>query len=348
MVWYGADYSARELSPGEITGFKDYPLTFLMRYIGYPGNPKCISHYPGAFNSHEATGRTVLLVHEHDINDPAGGFSAGVSHAQTALADARSIGYPENRPIWFCADRNPSGVSDATAGAYLDGAASVLGHDRVGAYGFRDFVRAAINGNHARWIWLCGASPVDDAEVANLRINIYQFNNGRIYPGGLECDLNWSYQDPKTITSGGAPDMDATQDAMLKAIYNQLTGSFVNGEYPGWATLDGSNRKMTIVDMMRETHGEAHKFLPSRVPGSTAKDTVLGYAANADALGNKAVALLAGLQAAVDKLSVAVAAGTSITPQELQNAVATAIQQNIVHVNVDVKNALPTTPGTTP
>jgi hypothetical protein len=204
-VIYGADYSAREFSPQELSNFTQYSLKFLMRYIGYPSNPKCISHYPGAFAAHEAAGRTVLLTVENQTYDPRGGFLAGVAMANLALKDARSIGYPENRPIFFCSDAwlSSNGISVATAMAYLDGAASVLGVNRVGAYGFRDFVVPARQGNHARYIWLCGSAPTD-AEVAANICDIYQSNQGFISVGSplVECDLNWAYVNPAHMVAG--------------------------------------------------------------------------------------------------------------------------------------------------
>jgi uncharacterized membrane protein YeaQ/YmgE (transglycosylase-associated protein family) len=76
--------------------------------------------------------------------------------------------------------------------SYLDGAASVLGQHRIGAYGFRDFIQAAKAGGHAEWLWLCG-SPPDDGELAQGWPHLYQWNGAHIYPGGLEADLNWAY-----------------------------------------------------------------------------------------------------------------------------------------------------------
>ena len=76
--------------------------------------------------------------------------------------------------------------------SYLDGAASVLGKHRIGAYGFRDFIQAAKAGGHAEWLWLCGSAP-DDGELAQGWPHLYQWNGGHIYPGGLEADLNWAY-----------------------------------------------------------------------------------------------------------------------------------------------------------
>jgi Domain of unknown function (DUF1906)/Putative peptidoglycan binding domain len=193
-VTYGTDYSAHELSPAELSAFTAYDLRFLIRYIGWPDNPKCISHYPGAYQAHVSAGRLVLLAAEFDTSDPAGGFAGGVAMAHRALNDATSIGYPDNLPIFFCADGwlASNNISVATAMAYLDGAASVMGKARTGAYGFRDFIQAAQAGGHATWLWLCGTAPTD-AEVAQGWPHFYQWNNGTIDPGGMQADLDWAY-----------------------------------------------------------------------------------------------------------------------------------------------------------
>jgi hypothetical protein len=193
-VTYGADYSAGELSPAELDRFTTYDLRFLLRYIGWPDNPKCISHYPGAYQKLAGGGRAVLLVAEQGTTDPGGGHDAGVAMAQRALDDAASVGYPDTLPIFFCAGGwlSLSGIPVDTAMSYLDGAASVLGQHRIGAYGFRDFIQAAKAGGHAEWLWLCG-SPPDDGELAQGWPHLYQWNGAHIYPGGLEADLNWAY-----------------------------------------------------------------------------------------------------------------------------------------------------------
>ena len=193
-VVYGADYSARELSPSELDRFTKYDIRFLIRYIGWPDNPKCISHYPGAYQAHVNAGRMVLLVAEQSASDPAGGYAGGVAMAQQALRDARAVGYPDSLPIFFCADGwlAANNISVGTAMAYLDGAASVVGRPRTGAYGFRDFIEPARAGGHARWLWLCGTAPTD-VEVAEGWPHFYQWNNGTISPGGVEADLDWAY-----------------------------------------------------------------------------------------------------------------------------------------------------------
>jgi hypothetical protein len=205
---YGADYSARELSPAELDRFTQYDIRFLIRYIGWPDNPKCISHYPGAYHALVNSGRMVLLVAELDGADPAGGYNGGVSMARRAQADARSIGYPDSLPIFFCADGwlADKGIPVATAMSYLDGAASVVGRKRTGAYGFRDFVEAARAGGRAEWLWLwlCGSSPTED-EVAQGWPHFYQSNEGTIYPGGMASDLDWAYPGVLEALRAGSP-----------------------------------------------------------------------------------------------------------------------------------------------
>jgi glycoside hydrolase-like protein/putative peptidoglycan binding protein len=204
-VTYGADYSARELSPAELDGFRQYDIRFLMRYIGWPDNPKCISHYPGAYKRLAASGRTVLLMAELDTNDPAGGAAGGAAMARRALHDAKSIGYPDSLPIFFCADEWLAGnVAVATAMSYLDGAASVVGRKRTGAYGFRDFITAAQAGGHAEWLWLCGSAPVA-GELAQGWPHIYQWNGGSIQIAGLQADLDWAYPGVLDALHNGTP-----------------------------------------------------------------------------------------------------------------------------------------------
>lgn len=253
-VVYGADYSQREFSPQELDAFKHvYDLRFLMRYIGYPSNPKCISHYPGAFAAHETAGRTVLLAIENQVYDPRGGYIAGQAMANLALKDARAIGYPESRPIFFCSDAwlVNNGISVDTAMRYLDGAASVLGADRVGAYGFRDFVLPARQGNHARYIWLCGASPTD-AEAAAGICDIYQSNQGFINPGSppMESDLNWAYSNPAHMVAGNVHSNSQKEDDMAgfwfigKQSSGEVALLYPNGDFVG---VDGSNWSAVIA-----------------------------------------------------------------------------------------------------
>jgi len=208
---YGIDYSGGEFSPGQLDAYSaesGRDLRVLFRYIGYPDNGHYISHYPGAYQRHVDAGRVVLLIYEWDVDDVVGGWQSGREHALRAVNDANGIGYPDTLPIFMSADKhlNELGVSTSTAMAYLDGAASVLGRQRTGAYGFSDFIYAAQDGGHAPWLWLCGAK-----DTVRDGIQFYQCNNygkfqlrpdmGSSEP--IDVDLDEIYIDPDAISQGG-------------------------------------------------------------------------------------------------------------------------------------------------
>lgn len=202
---YGLDYSARELSPQEIDDYNranpNARISFLIRYIGYRTNKKCISHYPGALRAHEQSGRRVLLVHQVAYNDFLGGEQAGIAHARLSVADAEREGWQHDTPMFAAYDRflagNPAkGITPMSLNQvrdYVGGFRSVLG-DLAGLYGFFDVMGPCVAENWVPWRWQCGA------ESALVRdVQFYQWNNGRAYVNGLECDLNKAFIDLTSI-----------------------------------------------------------------------------------------------------------------------------------------------------
>ncbi|MFI9386623.1 glycoside hydrolase domain-containing protein [Kutzneria sp. NPDC052558] len=201
---YGADYTGGEFTPAELDAYHaagGYDIRVLLRRVGYPGDPRCVSHYPGAYRSLTDSGRLVLLVHGIDANDPAGGRDAGVQHATAALDDARRLGYPEELPIFMAAGDwlARQGISVPTAMAYLEGAAAVLGIERTGAHGFADVVHAAQDQAVATWFWLRGAE-------SGVREGIQLYRAGDlspVRPTTFDIDLDQVYFDPHGIAGGG-------------------------------------------------------------------------------------------------------------------------------------------------
>lgn len=261
-ISYGLDYSAGELTPAQLSAISTYDISFLIRYCGWPANRKCISHYPGAYARHVAAGRTVLLVAEGGTTDPAGGFAAGVAMARRALDDATSMHYPEALPIFFCADGwlADKKISVATAMSYLDGAASIVGRARVGAYGFRDFVRAARDQNKAPTRWLCGAAPSDDEVNAGL-CHYYQWNGGSIMVGGFACDVNWSYVpipiSKESIVTPSDAAVAELLDLARTLVFQLVTGDAAPGAAMGWESWPGgTDERLTVVDYLRRANTE--------------------------------------------------------------------------------------------
>jgi len=190
VIATGLDYSARRL-PG--ASIRAAGHRFVIRYLWFPGQR--LSYIDALeYADLVAAGVDVHLVYEQTTSDPAGGWAAGVRMGRQAVQSAREVGAPAGTTIFFCADGwlNANGIPVTTAMAFLDGARSVIGEYTLGAYGFADFVFAAAGGGHADRFWLCGAE-IPEAQRPDW-LHLYQWNNGRAYVDGVECDLNKQYQ----------------------------------------------------------------------------------------------------------------------------------------------------------
>jgi hypothetical protein len=174
------DYSAGKISGAAIKGAG---YAGAIRYITDRNSLGTKHTSPSEYRDHVVNGLRDWLVYEVGTNDPLGGFSGGVNAAKRALDGANYIGYPSDRHIFFCFDRHAT-VSELPAWqSYLDGAASVLGVGRTGAYGFSEAIDAARG--HASAFWQCGSRS-----VVRSFTNFYQRNDGTTVVGGITCDIN--------------------------------------------------------------------------------------------------------------------------------------------------------------
>jgi hypothetical protein len=131
-----------------------------------------------------------VVVWETSANRALGGRSAGASDAQRAAAQAKAAGMPDGRPIYFAVDFDATQTQQILIDAYLDGAASVIGRDRVGIYGGYYPVKRALDAGKAKWAWQTIAwsgGQWDPRAVirqgAQMSIN------------GVSCDLNTATAD---------------------------------------------------------------------------------------------------------------------------------------------------------
>lgn len=184
MAEYWLDYSASKLS-GEtirnaVVGPNRERATGVVRYIDSPANLGRKHTNADEYRSHIAAGLKVALVMQTTTTASDGGYPAGQDHARRALAGANFLGY--GGPIFFTNDRTTV-PNAATWRAYLDGAASILGRARVGAYGFRDAMDLAVG--HASYFWQAGRR----SDVA-AHTHLWQDNNTQVTVGGVLCDRN--------------------------------------------------------------------------------------------------------------------------------------------------------------
>lgn len=143
----GIDYSA---GPPSIAALKAAGVKFVCRYL---------SHSPSKnLTAAEAVRLTdagiwIVVVWETTAKRALAGRTAGATDALEARSQALTCGMPPGRPIYFAVDWDASSGQQGAINAYLDGAASVLGLDRVGIYGGYGPVNRAMDGGHAAWGW---------------------------------------------------------------------------------------------------------------------------------------------------------------------------------------------------
>jgi hypothetical protein len=190
MVYY-LDYAAGTLG-GQTIKSAGYGGT--IRYVTSPalmqppnpGNPKHITR--SEYESHLAAGLDVWLVYQGTTTDADGGYEIGRRNALRAVEGC--LNQQSNRqgpvgyigPIFFTNDRTTL-PSIRRWQEYLDGAASVIGFDRVGAYGFGNAMDAAVG--HANYFWQAGRRR----DVRNF-VHFWQDNNTQVTIGGKLCDRN--------------------------------------------------------------------------------------------------------------------------------------------------------------
>lgn len=260
-IAYGADWSARPIDGEILKAFrytdksgKVHPLSLVLRYANFWGQR--LSYLTRAeYESHLRAGIRSLLIYQRYERDPDGGEVRGREFGRAAVTYAREIGYQVGEPIFATADRPAGEFNLSTAEAFFRGfamevrAAGFL----AGGYGFWDVIYRLQNENVVDVLWLCG-----DERGWRPGIHLYQWNNDRIYPGGVESDL------VKQFEQFGGEDVPMTpdeRDALAKEVRAQVVdgvkyevfgpahdapGAFVFGG------VDGATRN--VIDMLRQSN----------------------------------------------------------------------------------------------
>lgn len=260
-IAYGADWSARPISGDILAAFRytdrsgnAHPLSLVLRYANFPGQR--LSYITrDEYESHLKAGIRSLLIYQRYERDPDGGEPRGREFGRAAVAYAREIGYRPGEPIFATADR-PAGefnldvVEKFFAGFAVEvRAAGFL----AGGYGFWDVIYRLQNENVVDVLWLCG-----DERNWREGIHLYQWNNGRIYPGGVESDLVKQFE---KFGEDDVPMSKEEREALAKEIRAQVVDGMkyeVLGpahDTPGAFIFDGADgAKRGIVDMLRQSN----------------------------------------------------------------------------------------------
>lgn len=214
---YVLDYSSGWPLPAAVLADR---YVGIVRYIGTPGRGKNL----GQAEAHAmaAAGIPIGLVYEDGARWMLNGAPAGARAARAALVDATSCGVGV-RCVYFACDVDVTSAEQmAAVERCLDGAAGVLGLERVGVYGEADVIDACLSGKHATWGWQTRAwSGGRMSELAHLLQQI-----GYVYPGGVQADrstvlkADWGQWPNPTQSQGD--DMPNTPQELQDAAYAAL------------------------------------------------------------------------------------------------------------------------------
>jgi hypothetical protein len=181
----GIDYS---FGRPNLDTVKQLGYSFVARYLAVDGGNKLITRTEAdQIRSH---GLGLILVYEQYAGRAKEGRAAGMADGQTALTQARSVGLPDTRPVYFAADYEATGTDQAAIDEYLRGAADSIGASRVGVYGSYAVVERCFTHGSARFFWQTYAWS---AGQVSAHAHILQYRNGQTV-GGASVDLNESKQ----------------------------------------------------------------------------------------------------------------------------------------------------------
>jgi hypothetical protein len=155
---------------------------FACRYLSTDAS-KCLSRAEA--DDLATHGVSSVVVWETTAKRALSGKAAGAADARTAAAQATACGMPPTRPIYFAVDFDATPGDQIAIDAYLDGAAAVLGRDRVGIYGGFYPVKRALDAGKAKWAWQTIAWSGGQWDT---RAVIRQGKQASI--NGVSCDLN--------------------------------------------------------------------------------------------------------------------------------------------------------------
>lgn len=215
-VW--ADFSSGR--PGS-AALRAAGITGVIRYVGVGSASKRIT--AAEYADYAANGIEVRLVVELGVHDAESGYTAGVTNANLALSDARSLGIPDTVGIAAAADEHLAANKITTALAYVQGFRDVLGGARTGAYGFAEFIDAVHTADLAGWWWKSGNAPTLSE---SSWVTFWQRNNGTTTEtiNKVVVDLN-----DQTNSLTEPDDMTPDEHAWLEDVMRRVQQWTLNG-----------------------------------------------------------------------------------------------------------------------
>lgn len=194
---------------------------FAVRYVPYGGYSKGLTKAEAL--DLLANGIDIPLVFESTADRMRDGYGAGVYDAGLCVSALFELGAPSTLPIYFGADFDTTPLDYTQIDVYLQGAASVLGLNRVGIYGEFDVLDHCRSAGLAVYFWQTYAWSGGRIFAYN---HIFQYLNG-VFINGCEVDLDASAvefgQWRSNVGQPVQPDDD--EDAVLVlGLFEQIVG----------------------------------------------------------------------------------------------------------------------------
>lgn len=212
----GLDYSSGR---PDLKKVKALGYGCVIRYLFAPG--KGITKVEAT--AIRAAGLGLVVVYEQYAGRAKEGMAAGVTDGKIALAFARAIDFPENRPIYFAVDFQPTTAQMPVIVLYLRGVASVIGSNRVGVYGSFAVVEHCFALCAASFFWQTYAWS---SGKVSPHAHLLQYLNGQTV-AGASVDLNESKQldfgawEPVTVKPAIKPAIPAKP--VVKPVFHLMT-----------------------------------------------------------------------------------------------------------------------------
>ncbi|GAA4105911.1 DUF1906 domain-containing protein [Actinomadura miaoliensis] len=202
MSVFGVDYAWGRPGPDAL---KKAGARFVCRYLSHDTSGKNLTRAEA--DQLSRAGLWLVVVWETTARRALSGRSGGAADARDAAKQAANCGMPEDRPIYFAVDFDASASQQAAVNAYLDGAASVIGRDRVGLYAGYGPTKRALDAGKARWAWQTYAWSGGKWDA---RAHIQQYSNDHKINGvGVDYDraMKDDYGQWRVGVSPGEDDM---------------------------------------------------------------------------------------------------------------------------------------------
>lgn len=284
MATEGIDYSWAR--PGG-RNIKNAGKQFVVRYL-WPDGEGGKGLDAGELADLVNNGLEIALVYQAGANTVLGGYGVGVSQAKTAQSEINRLGLPKNSPVYFAADFDANAGHQPAIDDFLNGAASVIGRERVGIYGSANVMQRTMASKTATFFWQTYAWSGGRVQQG---IHLYQYLNGQNLNGAVDynrtsLDNYGQVSKAGSIVTKPAP----SAPAQASGTYTVVGGDTLSGiaarfgtTVAALAAINGiANPNLINVGQVLRISGQAAPSAPAAPAGGSytvvAGDTLSGIA----------------------------------------------------------------------